>query len=87
MSEYPSYRACARYLEFIYAKQSAQCDRPVPLTPAEIARATGITEADQIQIRQQLMLAGRLRLSALDGPTNRPRWAYQVVDHADAMER
>ena len=72
-----SYRACARYLEFIQSRQDAQYGRPVLLTPAEIARATGITETDQIQSRQTLMLAGRLRLS-VDGD----RWAYQVAEAA-----
>lgn len=77
MSEYPSYRASARYIEFVRSRQADQCGRPVALTPAEIARATGISETDQIQIRQTLMLSGRLRLS-VDGD----RWTYQIAEAA-----
>ncbi len=48
-------------------------DKPVVLTPDEIARATGVSPTNQILIRQTLMLAGVLRLSVVDGA-----WAYRI---------
>jgi hypothetical protein len=75
MPEFPSYTACARYLDFIRSHQSATS--PAIVSPADIARATGISETDQIQIRQTLMLAGRLRLSVIGD-----QWAYRIEEAA-----
>lgn len=61
------------YTALVARLQDANHGRPVVLSPSEVARNTGISEIDQIHIRQSLMRAGRLRLSVVDG-----RWAYAV---------
>jgi hypothetical protein len=75
MPEFPSYTACARYLDFIERQQATHQDRPVVMSTAFIAANTGISEHDQIRIRQVLMLNGRLRLHVIQD-----RWAYSVED-------
>jgi hypothetical protein len=70
MTEYPPSRASARFIEFLRS-----LPQPAIVSPTEIARATGISETDQIKIRQKLMLAGLLRLSVQDG-----QWAYALSE-------
>jgi hypothetical protein len=72
-SPYPDPSAVRAFVRFIGELQHANGGQPVILHPPEIARATGITEADQIGIRQTLMLAGRLRLSVVGNA-----WAYRL---------
>ena len=74
---FPNYRQCARFVDLIARLQRERCGDSVPLTPAQIERLTGIPEADQIAIRQTLMLAGRLRLEVRDG-----LWAYALEESA-----
>ena len=70
---YPDPSAIRRFTRFIGDLQHANGGQPVILHPSEIARATGITEADQIGIRQFLMLADRLHLSVIGNA-----WAYSL---------
>ena len=70
---FPNFRQCARFIELIDRLQRERCGDPVPLTPAQIEHLTGISETDQIAIRQTLMMAGRLRLNVQDG-----KWTYAL---------
>jgi hypothetical protein len=72
MTEAPTSRASARFIAFLRSRP-----QPAIVSPDEIARATGISETDQIAIRQTLMLAGLLRLAVQDG-----RWAYALAGGA-----
>lgn len=63
------------FIDLLSRRQAANHGCPVVLSPAEVARVTGIPETDQIHLRQSLMRDGRLRLSVVDG-----RWAYALSD-------
>lgn len=70
-------RACARFLAVLADLQDQTGGAPVALSPAEWACVTGIPERQQILVRQRLMLAGLLRLSAASG-----RWVYALEERA-----
>ena len=72
-SAYPDPSAIRRFVRFVADLQRDNSGQPVITTPAEIERATGVSASDQITIRQQLMLAGRLRLSVVGNA-----WAYSL---------
>lgn len=72
-SVYPDPSVVRAFTRFIGELQRENYDQPVILTPAEIARATGIPESDQIGVRQTLMSAGVLRLSVIGNA-----WAYSL---------
>lgn len=79
---FPDPASMRRFTKLIRTLQSDNAGQPVILSPADIERATGIPETDQIRIRQTLMLAGALRLSAVGNG-----WAYGLGAHdAHAME-
>lgn len=70
---FPDPSAIRRFVRFVADLQRDNGGQPVITTPAEIERATGVSASDQIAIRQQLMLAGRLRLSVVGNA-----WAYSM---------
>lgn len=70
-------RACARFLAVLADLQDQSGGLPIALSPGEWARVTGIPESQQIRVRQRLMLAGLLRLSAAGG-----QWVYALEDEA-----
>lgn len=67
--------ALQRFMRFIAERQTDNGGQPAILLPADIERVTGISQSEQIRIRQNLMLAGRLRLSV-----EADRWAYDVME-------
>lgn len=71
---FPNPASLRRFCRFIRDRQARNSGQPVILHPSEIERATGVSEAVQIGIRQQLMLAGRLRLSVVGNA-----WAYALA--------
>ncbi len=62
---FPDPSAIRRFVRLIADLQRDNGGQPVITAPAEVERATGVSASDQIAIRQQLMLAGRLRLSVV----------------------
>ena len=70
---FPDPSAIRRFVRFVAGLQRDNSGQPVITTPSEIERATGVSASDQIAIRQQLMLAGRLRLSVVGNA-----WAYSL---------
>lgn len=72
-SVYPNPTALRAFVRYIDALQRDNGGQPIITTPHDIARNTGIPESDQVAIRQQLMLAGRLRLSAVGNA-----WVYTL---------
>ncbi len=68
---------CERFAACLRRLQAAHDGQPVILSPAEWERLTGISQSQQIAVRQALMRAGRLRLSVVDGA-----WGYALEDCA-----
>lgn len=62
-----------RFCRFIRDRQARNSGQPVILSPADIERATGIVQSEQIRVRQTLMTAGVLRLSVIGNA-----WAYSL---------
>lgn len=72
-STYPDPSTIRRFVRFVGDLQRKNGGQPVITTAAEIERATGVTQPEQIRVRQTLMSAGVLRLSAIGND-----WAYHL---------
>lgn len=64
---------CRRFCRFLASLQAANGGQPVVLSSDEIEDCTGLSQTEQVRVRQTLMREGLLRLSVVG-----TAWVYAL---------